>query len=361
MLDKNNFQKSLAILVKTINDLNADGLIINSTQNRFWLLNLEASDGYVTVDRHGKVTLIIDGRYYYHAHSVLGELIEVKLLNADYSLSNFLQAVQWQKVLIEDLYSTATFYLSLTKLVREVAVFSAQGVREIKNQSEIANLKKAGEIAALTVDFIKQFATPGKTEREVALAATIKMLELGGAKNSFDPIVASGPNGANAHHRPTDRVLLANEMITLDLGCVYNNFCSDTTRTWAVANTPLPADLQAAHQAVLTAQALGIKTAKAGNSTFLVDKACRDHLKKLNLDQYFIHSTGHGLGIDVHELPGVHSYESRSTKLVNGMVITVEPGVYIDKKYGVRIEDSLVIDGDDPIILNDLSDRGSNW
>lgn len=263
--------------------------------------------------------------------------------------------------MIEDTYSSAVFYLSLLQLVDQVSFFSAQGIRKIKSSPAIAALSKAGEIAALTIEFIKKYATPGKTEQEVALAATIKMLELGGTKNAFDPIVASGPNGAYPHHRPTDRVIQAHEMITLDLGCVYNHYCSDVTRTWAVGNTTLPHEMQLAHQAVLTAQSLAITAAQVGTSTFLVDQVCREHLKKANLSQYFVHSTGHGLGLDVHELPNVHSNPNHQTTLANGMVITIEPGVYLEGKYGVRIEDSLVINNKSPIILNDQSSRLTNW
>lgn len=352
----------ISILVAEINKKQADGLVINSFQNRFWLLNFNSSDGFVIVTKTGAVHFFIDGRYHSSAVNALGGLdqVQVHLFTGFQNLKDFVTKSQLHHLLLEDIYTTANIYL-LFQSFAQVSLFSGAGIRIIKFPEELEYLQKAADIAVATFEYIREIATPGKTERELAMAATVKMLELGASKNSFDPIVASGPNGANAHHKPTDRAICANELITLDLGCVYQNYCSDMTRTWAVNNSTLSAQLQQMHDRLLACQQRGLEAAIVGNSTYDVDQACRDVLKKDDLDQYFIHSTGHGLGIDVHELPNVSSNQKTSVQLVNNMVITVEPGIYIPGVGGLRIEDSVVIYNDQPIVLTGRASRGSHW
>lgn len=357
-----HLSEKINILVQEIHKKNADALVLNSFQNRFWLLNFSSSDGFVIVDKNGIVNFFIDGRYHSSAQQSLSgiEKVQVHLLRSFNDVKEYLLKHNLKHVLLEDIYTTANIYLLFQSFV-QTSLFSAAGIRIIKFEDEIINLQKAADIAVATFEYIREFAVPGKTEKEIANAATVKMLELGASKNSFDPIVASGPNGANAHHKPTDRVICANELITLDLGCIYNNYCSDMTRTWAVNNTQLSPELQKMHDSLFAAQEKGLKAAIAGNNTFAVDAACRDALVEDHYDKYFIHSTGHGLGIDVHELPNVNSNQKTSVDLVNNMVITVEPGIYIPGFGGLRIEDSVVIYNNNPIVLTGKACRKSNW
>lgn len=354
--------EKINILVQEIAQKNADALVINSFQNRFWLLNFSSSDGFVIVDKKGTINFFIDGRYHASAEAALSGVSQVKVhfLRSFNDVKNFIAEQQIKHLLLEDIYTTANGYLMFQNLA-QVSLFSAAGIRAIKFEDEIAHLQKAADISVETFEYIREFATPGKTEKEVAMAATIKMLELGASKNSFDPIVASGPNGANAHHKPTDRVICANEMITLDLGCIYNNYCSDMTRTWAVANSELSPELQKMHDSLYASQQKGLEASVVGNTTFDVDAACRNALVADQFDQYFIHSTGHGLGIDVHELPNVSSNQKISVDLVNNMVITVEPGIYIPGFAGLRIEDSVVIYNNKPLVLTGKACRKSHW
>ncbi|MDQ0514334.1 Xaa-Pro aminopeptidase [Mycoplasmoides fastidiosum] len=357
MLNLNNFQKSRKILVNEINKNQADALIINSAQNRSWLLNFQSSDGFVIVQKEGQITFLIDGRYHSKAHEQLSAHIDVRLFRSFKDLEDFFNEHKIKTILIEDSYTNVALFKRLEAITFEIKLFSAMGVRINKYESEINALIRAADIAVETTTFLQQTVVPGMSELAVAQMATIKMLELGGEKNSFDPIVASGINGANPHHHPTQRILEENELVTLDLGCVYHGFCSDMTRTWAVANTKLPEALEKMHEAVLTAQDLGLAASVAHNSTNEVDAACRKHLKAKGYGEYFVHSTGHGVGLDVHELPNVTSNPQLNTRLTNGMVITVEPGVYVPGIGGLRIEDTLVIRDQDPLVLNAKADK----
>lgn len=356
-----HLQHAVDILVKEINQHEADGLLINSEQNRWWLLNFAASAGYVLVTKSGQVTFLVDQRYFHAAKAQLGQHLSVQIFHSTQDLVNLFRQANIQCLLIEDMYTNVKSFQWLSTHVPHLKLFSAQGVRAIKFAEELVALQKAADIAVNTTEFIKTYATPNKSEKAVALAATIKMLELGGTKNSFAPIVAGGINGANPHHHPTDYLLKAHELVTLDLGCEYDHYCSDMTRTWAVANSELPKELQNLHDAVLVAQNQGLAIAHAQNTTCMVDAACRDYLKTVNLDQYFVHSTGHGLGIDVHELPNVTANANFNTTLENGMVITIEPGVYVPEVGGVRIEDSVIIQNNQPIVLNAKASKKSHW
>lgn len=361
MLNFANFTKAKNILLHEIKKHDVDALVINSFQNRFWLLNFASSDGYVILTKNKKIVFFIDGRYFKSAQNQLKQFVDVVLYKNFDDLKNYFEQNEINSILLEDIYVNIISFKQFEKIVSNIQIFSAAGVRVLKNESEIYTLIKAADIAVETTNFIFEYATPGKSEKEIALAATIKMLELGSEKNSFDLIVASGENGANPHHRPSDRVLQENEMVTLDLGCVYNNFCSDMTRTWAVANTKLPEILQNLHNIVYEAQNLGLKACVNTNTTLTVDAACRRYIKQLGHGDYFVHSTGHGVGIDVHELPIISALEIYNKPLINNMVITVEPGIYVPNFAGVRIEDTVVINGLNPLILNDKAIKKTNW
>ncbi|WP_391592195.1 Aminopeptidase YpdF (MP-, MA-, MS-, AP-, NP- specific) [[Mycoplasma] cavipharyngis] len=357
MLNLKNFEQSKKILIQEINQNDADALIINSFQNRFWLMNFESSDGFVIIQKNNLITFLIDGRYYQKAVEQLGEIINVVLWKSFDDLASFIKDQELNTILIEDSYTNVLLFQKLENCVQEIKLFSAQGIRSNKYESEICNLINAADIAVETTQFIQKYAKPGMSEKEIALAATIKMLKLGASKNAFEPIVASGINGANPHHHPTDKILEENEMISLDLGCILNNYCSDMTRTWAVANTKLPETLEKMHQIVLQAQALGLQTCLVDQTTYNVDMACRKYIKHQGYGEYFVHSTGHGVGIDIHELPAINANPIFKKTLTNGMVITVEPGIYVPGIGGVRIEDTVVINNQKPIILNQKASR----
>lgn len=213
------------------------------------------------------------------------------------------------------------------------------GLRVSKDEEEIARMRKAQEITDETFTAICRFINAGMTEKQIAARLVYEMMSRGAERTSFDPIVATGPNGSRPHAVPTDRMVHWGEFITMDFGCVYQGYCSDMTRT--VCMGPVTAEMKVAYRAVLEAQEAGIAAARAGVSGQDIDTAARTVLEKAGLGQYFAHSFGHSLGIEIHENP--RAAQGSMEPLPAGTVISAEPGVYIPGQYGIRIEDVLVI------------------
>ena len=179
----------------------------------------------------------------------------------------------------------------------------------------------------------------GLSELELAAEIEYGIKERGGSGPSFETIVASGPRSAWAHARPTSKPLRKNELVVLDQGAILRGYCSDMTRTVFLGRAP--AKVRRLYKAVLEAQEAAKRAIRPGVKAGEVDAAARRALKRHGLARYFTHSTGHGLGIEVHEMPRLGRGEE--TVLEEGMVVTVEPGVYIEGLGGIRIEDDVVV------------------
>ena len=216
--------------------------------------------------------------------------------------------------------------------------------REIKNLQEISILKQASsildEMYELCVDEIKI----GQSELELQTILMSYAMERGmfatGYKSTLNPlIIASGPNGALPHAQVTKRKFADGDMIVVDLTLRYQGYVSDATRTFGLGS--LSAEAKKVYEIVQQSQEAGLKAVRAKASCKSIDDACRNVIKKKGYGKYFIHSTGHGIGLEVHELPCI-SYLSK-INLVKNMAITVEPGIYLPRKFGVRIEDSVIV------------------
>ena len=210
--------------------------------------------------------------------------------------------------------------------------------RLIKTDNELKNIEKACRIASKVIKKIKMYLKPGKSEIEIAFKIEEYFAE-NHVEPAFQTIVASGPNAANPHHVPSSRKLKQNEAIVIDMGCKVGGYCSDLTRTYFLGKIPVP--VQRTFAAVLAAQKTAIKAVKKGVRACRIDKAARDVLKTKGLDRFFIHTTGHGVGLEVHEKPRLSMQDK--TVLKKNMVVTVEPGGYISGSHGVRIEDTVVV------------------
>ena len=212
-------------------------------------------------------------------------------------------------------------------------------LRASKDEGELAHMRRAQEITDEAFRAILNFIRPGMTEREIAARLVYELLSRGGEKVSFDPIVAAGSNGSRPHAVPGDRVAEAGMFITMDFGCKVEGYCSDMTRTVALGRPTQ--EMEDVYNAVLSAQRAGIHAARAGVAGKEIDEAARRVLREAGFGEYFTHSFGHSLGIDVHESPGANSKETRPMPV--GAVISAEPGVYIPGRFGVRIEDVLIL------------------
>ena len=226
-----------------------------------------------------------------------------------------------------------------------------ESIRLHKDNLELTRLTEAAELSgtALTQLIEAGELAAGRTERDVAADLEYRMRKLGAERPSFDTIVASGPNSAMPHHAAGDRVIQNGDLVTIDFGMHRLGFNSDMTRTFAVGE---PGDFEREiYQVTLEAQRAGVRAATAGRELVEVDKACRDVIANAGYGEYFVHSTGHGVGLDVHE--GPYAATTGKGVLEEGMTLTIEPGIYIPGKAGVRIEDTVIITAAAPRVITE--------
>ena len=213
------------------------------------------------------------------------------------------------------------------------------GLRASKDEGELALMRRAQAITDEAFRAILNFIRPGMTEREIAARLVYELLSRGGERVSFDPIVAAGPNGSPPHAVPGDQMVEEGMFITMDFGCKSGGYCSDMTRTVALGQPSQ--EMEEVYSAVLAAQKAGINAARAGVTGQEIDEAARRVLREAGYGEYFSHGFGHSLGVDIHESPNANSKEQRPMPV--GAVISAEPGVYIPGRFGVRIEDVLIL------------------
>jgi Xaa-Pro aminopeptidase len=234
-----------------------------------------------------------------------------------------------------------------TALIR--ASQTVEALREIKDAGEVALLRLACEAAdaALTDLVDRGGLRPGRTEREVGRELEALMLEHGADGVSFETIVASGANSAIPHHRPTDAVLAAGDFVKIDFGALVGGYHSDMTRTFVLGKAGKAADWQLEiYELVSAAQRAGRQALEAGATLADIDGAARGVIADAGHADHFGHGLGHGVGLQIHEAPGINA--TAAGTLLPGSVVTVEPGVYLPDRGGVRIEDTLVVAGGTP-------------
>lgn len=288
-------------------------------------------------------------------------------------LDHFKQITPWAKTIIyTDLYNDIAEKIRELKLKNvffdidtltyvEGKKFSELKIKEtsgffkefmiIKKRQEFENIKKSCQIAAKAFSLIKPKIKQGIKEIEIARELEYIMQKLGASTRAFDTIVAFGSNSALPHHETSERKLKKNEVVLIDYGCIYKRYCSDITRTFFYGK-PTEEFLKV-HSIVDKAQKQGIKSATEGVKCFDVDKICRDIISEQGYGQYFTHGTGHGVGLLVHEEPYLNTRSKEVLK--QGMTVTVEPGIYLYGKFGVRIEDTIYITKKHPIILTKIN------
>ncbi|HVM03535.1 MAG TPA: Xaa-Pro peptidase family protein [Acidimicrobiales bacterium] len=225
-----------------------------------------------------------------------------------------------------------------------------EDLRRVKDDGEVARMAAAAAVSDQALAAVRHLLAEGTSEAGFALALDSEIRRLGASGNSFDTIVASGPNGAKPHARPTDRVVEAGELVVVDFGAVVDGYCSDMTRTLCVG-PPRSAVLERMVEVVAASQAAGVAAVRAGRRAVDVDATCREVIAAAGWADAFLHSTGHGVGLDIHEAPSVSAVSGDT--LATGYVVTVEPGVYLPDHGGVRIEDTVVVteDGCRPLTL----------
>lgn len=329
-------------LRKELESHHVDALLITNPYNRRYMTGFTGSSGAALVTKNDAV-FITDFRYTEQANH---QVKEFRIIQQEGSILK-----EVEKLVDECEIKTLGFerdtvtygeYESFQNLLNvELVPLSGliEKIRLIKTDEEIKIIKVACEIADAAFSHILNFIKPGVTELEVSNELEFFMRKQGATSSSFDTIVASGLRSALPHGVATNKIIEQGDFVTLDFGAVYNGYVSDMTRTIAVGNPNTK--LVEMYNVVLEAQLLALEKIKPGMTGIEADKIARDYLTDKGYGEAFGHSTGHGIGLEIHEGPAL-SYRNNQT-LEPNMVVTVEPGVYLPGIGGVRIEDDIVI------------------
>jgi len=213
-----------------------------------------------------------------------------------------------------------------------------KAVRMIKDEDEINNLKKAGQIADKVMEEIKAFIKAGLSEKEIGLEIEMRLKKYSDGL-SFEPLVGAGSNGALGHHKPGEYTIKNGDFIIHDFGCKVGGYCSDTTRTFALGN--VSDKMKEVYNVVKEAQQKAFEFVKPGVKCEELDAVARDVIESAGYGEFFTHRTGHGVGLDIHEDPYI--VKGNDIKVKEGMVFTIEPGIYIPEEFGIRIEDTIFV------------------
>lgn len=337
--------EKLRRLREAFSKVGVDGIFINSTYNRRYISNFTGTSGAVLISGE-KALFITDFRYVEQASSQCQgfEIIQHKgpILQ---EVADQAEKLGITKLAFEQDYTTFTEYKNLENVVKgELIPVTGiiEKLRLIKSKEEIKILKEAAKIADAAFTHIVDFIKVGKTELEVSNELEFFMRRAGATSSSFDTIVASGKRSALPHGVATNKVIEAGDFVTMDYGAYFNGYVSDITRTVAVGNPD--EKLKEIYNIVLAAQLKGMEGIKAGITGIQADALTRDYITEKGYGEYFGHSTGHGIGLEIHEGPAL-SFRSDIT-LEPGMIVTCEPGIYIPGLGGVRIEDDTIVTND---------------
>lgn len=323
-----------------------DAFLVTSLTNIRYLTGFTGSAGLVVVTPDALV-LVTDGRY--------GEQAADQVASSGAAATVEITSTAQREVVLAAIDSASRVGLEAEHVTwaaqrrysdewfsgRELVATAGlvEALRRVKDAGELDRMQRAASIADDALASVRHRLVEGPTELEFARELDAAMLERGAQRTSFETIVASGPNGARPHARPTDRVIADGELVVLDFGCVVDGYCSDMTRTVTIGD--VSATAQRMFEVVLAANEAGEAAIAAGASASEVDAACRAVIAEAGWADAFSHGTGHGVGIDIHEAPRV---AATSTDVLEvGNVITCEPGVYLPAHGGVRIEDTLVV------------------
>ncbi len=306
--------------------------------NLFYLTGMQLSSGKLLLSSQAAL-LLVDGRYVGAAQ--LQAPVPVQL-EEKFSLTSFLKTHHLKKLLFDP---TATSYARFLQLKEHRPLPRAElfkTLRFVKDASEIAALKKSAALAWQGFEYIKKSLKVGVTEKELAKRFELFSLKNGADKLSFDPIIAFGAHGAMPHYRPGNTKLKEGDAVLIDIGVVLNHYHSDMTRV--VFFKHKDPYLNSLYTLVKQAHKKALELCKPGTPLKALDHAARDVFKRENLEHLFIHALGHGIGLQTHEFPRIkEGGEEENTLLESGMVLTIEPGLYVPGKGGVRHEDTLVI------------------
>lgn len=344
--------KKLQMIRENFNQFNIDGLLITNPFNRRYVTGFTGTAGIVLLTKSNAL-FITDFRYTEQAKKQINHFEIVEHSGPiENEISNQLKKHNITKLGFESKHVTFNDYKKYEAMfnVELIAVEQIiESLRQVKNEAEIAILKQAAKIADDAFIHILNYIRPGVKEIDIAIELEYFMRQAGATAASFDIIVASGYRSSLPHGIASEKKIEKGELVTLDFGALYDGYCSDITRTVAVGE--VSDQLKEIYDIVLEAQQRGVDAIKPGMTGMEADSITRNYITEKGYGKNFGHSTGHGLGLEVHEGP---TLSPRSTETLKpGMIVTVEPGIYIPNIGGCRIEDDIVIteNGNDQLTL----------
>lgn len=329
---------------KLSSNLKDNAFLITNDKNIYYFTGLWDSNGYLLVTEKGAF-LIVDFRYGEVAEKTVTSAKVIVFENLFESLNMLLKNNNIKNCFLESSYVTVSkYHLFSEKLNVQVLADSTlddliNSFRIVKDESEIQFLTKAQQITEEALKKVMPIVKVGTTEREIANLLEFEMKRLGAEEKSFDLISITGKKTSLPHGVPGEDVICDGDFVTFDIGATYRGYHSDMTRTYAVGFAT--DEMKMVYNTVLAAHNLAIKNVRAGVKCSDIDKIARNYIYQNGYKGCFGHATGHGVGLDIHEYPTVS--ERCDTVLKEGMIITIEPGIYIQNKFGVRIEDTVVV------------------
>lgn len=341
-------KERLERLRRRLQEESLEALLVSTPENRRWLSGFTGSAGWLFITARDAV-LATDFRYVEQAHQQAPDFPVVRIGGGYDWFPRLIQEKGVHRIGFEAGHLTVASYQALIAALKEarvegVSLQATQGLVEAlrihKDPQEMALIARAVAISDEALRQVAPTIQPGETERAVAWRLEKAMRELGADGLAFETIVASGPNAALPHHRPSDRPIQAGEPIVIDFGARYQGYCADLTRTFCIGHPD--ETFRKVYDIVLTAQLTAIATVHAGMKAGDADSIARKIIDDAGYKENFGHSLGHGIGLAVHEAPRLGP--GSETPLEEGMVFTIEPGIYIPGWGGVRIEDTVVLE-----------------
>jgi Xaa-Pro aminopeptidase len=344
----------LKALRARVEDTGYEALLVTNLVNVRYLTGFTGSAGMLFVGPDDAI-LVSDGRYRDQAAEELGGAgvdgeIEVVIGKPSEQLEAIDKVATGARRL--GLEAEDITWAGKRRLTEALGQFGAAGgvvvatsavverLRVVKDEGELARIEMAADIADIALAQVKELLKESPTESEFGLELDVEMRRRGADDVSFETIVAAGPNGALPHHRPSDRRIEAGELVVVDFGAEVDGYRSDMTRTLCVGSVQ-SSELNDLLDAVLISQRAGVRAVRPGATGEEVDTACRESLEQAGYGELFVHGTGHGVGLEIHEAPAVSA--GSTDILAEGAVVTVEPGAYVAGLGGVRIEDTLAV------------------
>lgn len=333
----------ISALIDRLSKLDVDAMIVRNFENRFYLSGFSGSNATLLIHPFINI-LITDSRYTEQAEKQTRyfQIITMEKIEDAYEiLKNTANSLNAKRIGFEADRVTYNWYNSISsKMTAELVPLSGiiEDLRATKDEYEIEFIKKAQSVADDAFSKILDYIKPGISEIDIASELCYYMAK-SGCPVAFESIVASGPNGSMPHARPTDRKIQNGDFITMDFGCKYEGYCSDMTRTVAVGS--ISVEMRKVYDTVLEAQLLALDAIHEGVKGSEIDSVARNYISNAGYGEYFGHGLGHSFGLEVHEEPRFSKYCEKTIK--SGMCLSVEPGIYLPGKFGVRIEDTIKV------------------